>query len=119
RAGPRRWASRPRWGSRRPWTRGPRWARGPSRRSRRSPLRSAPEPRGLRGVASPGVTALLVAGLLGSLHCVGMCGGFALALSRPSRGRLKRFGPVVAFLAGKASTYVLLGALAGLFGAAV
>src|SRR5262245_41948291 len=48
-----------------------------------------------------------------------MCGGFSLALSRPSRGPVSRYAPVLAFLAGKACTYVLLGAVAGLFGAAV
>ena len=65
------------------------------------------------------MTALLVTGLLGSLHCVGMCGGFALALGRPARGPIRRFAPLGAFLLGKAATYVLLGAVAGLFGAAV
>ena len=65
------------------------------------------------------MTALLVTGLLGSLHCVGMCGGFALALGRPSRGSIRRFAPLAAFLLGKAATYVLLGAVAGIFGAAV
>ena len=48
-----------------------------------------------------------------------MCGGFALALGRPSRGPIRRYAPVLAFLFGKASTYVLLGAIAGIFGGAV
>jgi uncharacterized protein len=61
---------------------------------------------------------LLVAGLLGSLHCVGMCGGFVLALDRPGRGRWRRLLPQAAFLVGKACTYVLLGAVAGLIGIA-
>ena len=65
------------------------------------------------------MVALLVTGLLGSLHCVGMCGGFALALGRPGRGLIGRFAPLWAFLLGKACTYVLLGSLAGLFGAAI
>lgn len=62
--------------------------------------------------------ALLVAGFLGSLHCVGMCGGFALAVDRPSKGAWRRVLTQAAFLVGKACTYVLLGAVAGLAGAA-
>jgi len=62
---------------------------------------------------------LLVTGLLGSLHCVGMCGGFALALGRPGRPAWSQVGVQALFLLGKASTYVLLGGLAGLLGAAL
>jgi sulfite exporter TauE/SafE len=65
------------------------------------------------------VIALLVAGLLGSLHCVGMCGGFVLALSLPGGGRARRAGRLATFLLGKACTYVLLGAAAGTAGAAL
>jgi sulfite exporter TauE/SafE len=65
------------------------------------------------------VLALLVAGLLGSLHCVGMCGGFVLALERPSRRPWARLAAPAAFLAGKACTYVLLGGLAGVLGASL
>lgn len=60
---------------------------------------------------------LLLTGLIGSLHCVGMCGGFVLALDRPGRVPWRRIGVQGAFLAGKACTYVLLGALAGALGA--
>ena len=48
-----------------------------------------------------------------------MCGGFALALDRPARGLWRRVATQAVFLLGKASTYVLLGAVAGLLGAAV
>ena len=64
------------------------------------------------------MTELLLTGLLGSFHCVGMCGGFVLALDRPGRVPWRRIGVQAAFLLGKASTYVLLGAVAGLVGAA-
>lgn len=60
---------------------------------------------------------LAVTGLLGSLHCVGMCGGFVLALDRPGRVPWRRLGVQGSFLTGKACTYVLLGALAGTLGA--
>ena len=32
------------------------------------------------------IGAALVAGLVGSPHCAGMCGGFATACSRPREG---------------------------------
>jgi sulfite exporter TauE/SafE len=65
------------------------------------------------------VIALLVAGLLGSLHCVGMCGGFVLALSLPGGGKARQAARLATFLLGKACTYVLLGVVAGTVGAAI
>lgn len=62
---------------------------------------------------------LLLTGLLGSFHCVGMCGGFVLALDRPGRVPWRRLGVQGSFLLGKALTYVLLGAVAGLLGGAL
>lgn len=63
----------------------------------------------LTGAAS--LAAVLGASLLGSLHCAGMCGGFA-ALCGGARGR----GVVgqVAYNGGRLVAYVGLGALAGL-----
>ncbi len=50
--------------------------------------------------------AASLAGLVGSPHCAGMCGGFAVACgSTPARA--------VSWHLGKLTTYVLLGALAG------
>lgn len=54
--------------------------------------------------------AAFAAGLLGSPHCVGMCGGFAGACGRAGRG-------LWLWHAGRLSTYATLGALAGGFGA--
>jgi sulfite exporter TauE/SafE len=65
------------------------------------------------------VIALLVTGLLGSFHCVGMCGGFVLALDRPGRVPWRALGVQGLLLLGKACTYLLLGAIAGVAGAAV
>ena len=62
---------------------------------------------------------LLVTGLLGSFHCAGMCGGFVLALDRPGRVPWRRIRVQGLFHLGKASTYVVLGGLVGLFGAAL
>jgi hypothetical protein len=50
----------------------------------------------------------LAAGLLGSPHCVGMCGGFAV--SAGSRGA------TVAWNLGRLTTYVVLGAVSGTLG---
>lgn len=65
---------------------------------------------------SPNIPLLAAAfsvGLVGSLHCIGMCGPFAaLAGSRGVRG-------VAAYSVGRAFTYAGLGAFAGLFGAAL
>jgi sulfite exporter TauE/SafE len=65
------------------------------------------------------VYALLLTGLLGSFHCVGMCGGFVLALGRPGRPPWRQVGVQALFHLGKAATYLLLGALAGTAGSAL
>lgn len=62
---------------------------------------------------------VLAIGLLGSAHCVGMCGGFVVALGHAQRG-----GPSIhvrqsLYFFGKTATYALFGAAAGAAGAAV
>jgi len=61
------------------------------------------------------MTALLIgawlAGLLGSPHCVGMCGPFALACAGTR-------GQTLAWNAGRLATYAVLGAAAGVLGQA-
>ncbi|NIR29939.1 MAG: sulfite exporter TauE/SafE family protein [Gammaproteobacteria bacterium] len=61
-------------------------------------------------------------GLLGSVHCAGMCGGIACALTMglPAAARRSpwRLLPwLLAYNAGRIGSYVLAGALAGLIGA--
>ncbi len=57
----------------------------------------------------PALGAAALAGLVGSPHCMGMCGGFAVACgSTAGRG--------AAWHAGRLTTYAALGALAGAFG---
>lgn len=53
-----------------------------------------------------------VAGLIGSIHCIGMCGSFAVACGGTARES-------VFWHAGRISTYVVLGALAGAFGGSI
>lgn len=61
------------------------------------------------------LSVVFLAGLLGSAHCAGMCGGFAIALGALP-GTRAYAARLAVYLAGKALTYVLLGALAGAFG---
>jgi sulfite exporter TauE/SafE len=63
------------------------------------------------------VLPLLATGLLGSFHCVGMCGGFVLSIDRRGRPSWRRVGAQAAFHLGKAATYVLLGGVVGALGA--
>ena len=56
-------------------------------------------------------------GLAGSLHCVGMCGGFPLTLAAAGRqGNVRR---QVLYNLGRLNTLVAIGALAGAAGAAI
>lgn len=61
-----------------------------------------------------GFTAATVLGasLLGSLHCVAMCGGFVASLAGPGQR-----GALLAYQATRGLAYASLGALAGLLGA--
>lgn len=68
---------------------------------------------------SPGdLLVPLTLGLVGSLHCVQMCGPIALAsgMAPPGTAPIRRLGGVSAYNLGRITTYALLGALAGLTG---
>jgi len=56
------------------------------------------------------LSAAFVAGLVGSPHCIGMCGGFAVLCGG-------RATDTLLWHLGRMTTYALLGALAGTFGA--
>jgi len=58
-------------------------------------------------------------GILGSLHCVGMCGPIALALPMASTGGIRFLGSRVLYNLGRIVTYVVLGALVGSIGGMV
>lgn len=60
------------------------------------------------------LAAALVAGLAGSAHCLGMCGGIAGALGAAGRGRPAY---ALAYSTGRIASYALAGAAAGLLGA--
>jgi len=59
---------------------------------------------------------VLVAGLLGSSHCVGMCGGFALTIGGSAGSVGSNLLRQLAFTAGRVFTYSTLGALAAFGG---
>jgi len=61
--------------------------------------------------------AALVAGFLGGVHCIGMCGGIAVALSGAARGPALR--RQAAFNFGRIASYTAAGALAGGLGSLV
>jgi sulfite exporter TauE/SafE len=64
------------------------------------------------------LTSVFVASLIGSLHCVGMCGGFvAFYAGDQGDGKHGGAGAHTAYHLGRLLTYTALGALAGLLGA--
>jgi len=62
------------------------------------------------------VSLLFLAGLAGSVHCIGMCGGFACVIGADARGRAATLLRQLAYNAGRVTTYCFLGALAGYLG---
>lgn len=56
---------------------------------------------------------IFAAGIAGSMHCVGMCGGFACALAPDPRGRAATVRRHLVYNGGRVSTYCFLGAVAG------
>ncbi len=59
---------------------------------------------------------ILTGGLLGSAHCVGMCGGFALLLGAGGSRFALNLARQVLYSLGRVCTYALGGAVAGYFG---
>ncbi len=68
-----------------------------------------------------GLASLFLVGLLGTVHCLGMCGGIIAALSVRTPGAAPVRSPwarQLAYHAGRLTTYCLAGALAGGLGSA-
>ena len=65
--------------------------------------------------AAPLLTALFV-GLLGGVHCLGMCGGIVSALAIAEGGQTVALSRQLAYNAGRIASYTLAGALAGWVG---
>ena len=62
---------------------------------------------------------IFLAGLAGSLHCVGMCGGFACGSGPDPRGRAATLVRHMIYNTGRVTTYCFLGGLFGCLGAHV
>lgn len=58
---------------------------------------------------------IFLAGFAGSLHCVGMCGGFACGLGADPRGRAATLIRHLTYNTGRVMTYCFLGGLFGYF----
>jgi sulfite exporter TauE/SafE len=71
-------------------------------------------------VPDSGFFAVFLIGLLGGVHCAGMCGGIVSALSLQTPGATARSGPAwpihLAYNLGRISTYAIAGALIGALG---
>lgn len=61
------------------------------------------------------LAAALLVGLVGSVHCLGMCGGISAALGMASGDRRRWLGPLLNS-AGRVSSYTAAGAVAGALG---
>lgn len=95
----------------------------PSRRAWRTLfVRAAPA--ALRPSSPPSIRRMsdlwlvFTGGLLGSVHCVGMCGGFALTVGAPAERAVGTTTRVLYFT-GKTLTYAVLGGAVGGMGAGV
>ncbi len=60
--------------------------------------------------------AALLAGLLGGVHCVGMCGGIVAAFSFRADGSTPPFRLHLAYNLGRVASYMVFGAVAGALG---
>ena len=59
---------------------------------------------------------VFLGGLLGSAHCVGMCGGFAVSIGMGSRGFAGNLRRQLVYTAGRIFTYSFFGVVAGYAG---
>ena len=62
---------------------------------------------------------IFVAGIAGSFHCIGMCGGFACALGRDPKGGMGTLYRHLLYNTGRVATYAFMGGLAGVAGQAL
>ena len=60
-----------------------------------------------------------IVGLVGSLHCIGMCGPIVAALPQGEGGRLKVIGGRLLYNSGRVISYALLGLMFGLIGKSI
>ena len=58
----------------------------------------------------------LIFGLLGSFHCIGMCGPIAFMLPVDRSNKVKQFFQLMSYHAGRILSYALIGLLFGVLG---
>lgn len=68
---------------------------------------------------SPEILAAFFVGLVGSLHCIGMCGPIAIALPVPDSSNLSFFTGRILYNLGRVVTYAFLGAILGIVGSKI
>ena len=68
---------------------------------------------------TPEIYAAFLVGLVGSLHCIGMCGPIAIALPVPDSSNLSFFTGRILYNLGRVVTYSFLGAVLGLIGSKI
>ncbi len=69
-------------------------------------------------MSAAALLSMFAVGLLGSTHCLGMCGGIVTALSVRPHGEAPRHALQLAYHAGRIITYVAAGTLAASLGSA-
>jgi uncharacterized protein len=74
---------------------------------------------GLLKFMAPEILAAFLVGLVGSLHCIGMCGPIAIALPVPDSSNLSFFTGRILYNLGRVVTYAFLGAILGLVGSKI
>lgn len=65
-----------------------------------------------------GLAAVFLIGLLGGVHCIGMCGGIVGALTLQTPRRSRAWSMHMAYSAGRIASYAAAGAIMGLIGGA-
>ncbi len=59
---------------------------------------------------------IFIAGIAGSFHCIGMCGGFPLAIASASKSASRKISSHLLYNIGRIFTYTFLGAIVGSLG---
>ncbi|MDT3738751.1 MAG: sulfite exporter TauE/SafE family protein [Candidatus Kapabacteria bacterium] len=63
------------------------------------------------------ITNGFILGILGSFHCLGMCGPIAMAIPHRSRTKMGAAGESLVYNFGRVTTYTVMGILLGIIGA--
>lgn len=64
-------------------------------------------------------TSAFIVGLLGTTHCIAMCGGIASSLSLGGQRRASSISGILSYNLGRILSYTLAGALLGIAGASI